>query len=99
MSADLPGYAFGPRYVKQDGLRMHYLDEGSGEPVLLLHGEPTWSFLYRKVIPPVAGMARVLAPNLRQGSDKPIERDWYTLGNPLRLDGDPFSPTSSSLHS
>ena len=48
---DLPGYGFAPHYLEQDGLRMHYLDEGSGAPVLLLHGEPTWSYLYRKVIP------------------------------------------------
>jgi haloalkane dehalogenase len=78
--ADLPGYAFEPHYLEQDGLRMHYLDEGSGEPVLLLHGEPTWSFLYRKVIPLVAGIARVLAPDYFGfgRSDKPVERDWYT---------------------
>ncbi len=48
---DLPDFPFEPNYVEQDGLRMHYLDEGEGKPVLLLHGEPTWSFLYRKVIP------------------------------------------------
>ena len=48
---DLPGYDFEPHYLEQDGLRMHYVDEGAGEPVLLLHGEPTWAFLYRKVIP------------------------------------------------
>ncbi len=49
----LPGFGFAPHYVEQDGLRMHYLDEGggTGDPILLLHGEPTWSFLYRKMIP------------------------------------------------
>ena len=47
----LPDYGFEPRYVEQDGLRMHYVDEGSGDPVLMLHGEPTWAFLYRKMIP------------------------------------------------
>ncbi len=51
---DLPGFPFEPRYVEQDGLRMHYVDEGDGAPVLLLHGEPTWSYLYRKVIPELA---------------------------------------------
>ncbi len=50
-----------PHYVDQDGLRMHCLDEGAGRPVLLLHGEPTWSFLYRKMIPPLARVARVIA--------------------------------------
>jgi haloalkane dehalogenase len=77
---DLSGYPFDPHYVEQDGLRMHYLDEGEGAPVLLLHGEPTWSFLYRKLIPELVPVARVVAPDyLGFGrSDKPIERDWYT---------------------
>ena len=69
----LSGYDFEPHYVEQDGLRMHYVDEGSGDPVLLLHGEPTWAFLYRKMIPTIAGAARVLAPDyIGLGrSDKP----------------------------
>ena len=76
----LPGYPFDPNYVEQDGLRMHYLDEGTGDPVLLLHGEPTWSFLYRKAIPPIAAVARVVAPDYFGfgRSDKPVEGDWYT---------------------
>src|SRR3989337_507495 len=60
----LPGYPFAPHYVEQDGLRLHYLDEGEGDPVLLLHGEPTWSYLYRKVIPPVAAVARAIGLRL-----------------------------------
>ncbi len=76
----LPGYPFEPHYVEQDGLRMHYLDEGEGDPVLLLHGEPTWSYLYRKVIPPLLDVGRVLAPDYFGfgRSDKPSEREWYT---------------------
>ena len=76
----LPGYGFEPHYVEQDELRMHYVDEGSGEPVLLFHGEPTWSFLYRKVIPPLARVARVLAPDYFGfgRSDKPVDPDWYS---------------------
>jgi haloalkane dehalogenase len=76
----LSGYPFEPHYLEQGGLRMHYVEEGSGEPVLLLHGEPTWSYLYRKVIPPVAAVARVVAPDYFGfgRSDKPVERDWYT---------------------
>ena len=76
----LPGYEFELHYLDQDGLRMHYLDEGSGDPVLLFHGEPTWSFLYRKVIPPLARVGRVLTPDYFGfgRSDKPVERDWYT---------------------
>jgi len=47
---DLPGYDFAPHYVDVDGLRMHYVEEGppAANPVLMLHGEPSWCFLYRK---------------------------------------------------
>ena len=73
---DLPGYDFAPYYVDIDGLRMHYVDEGSAEadPVLLLHGEPSWSYLYRKMIPVLAAAGhRVIAPDLIGfgKSDKP----------------------------
>jgi haloalkane dehalogenase len=76
----LTGYAFEPHYVEQDVLRVHYVDEGSGDPVLLLHGEPTWSFLYRKMVPVLSGSARAIAPDYVGfgRSDKPVERDWYT---------------------
>jgi haloalkane dehalogenase len=77
----LPGYDFEPRYLDQDGLRMHYVDEGAGAPVLLLHGEPTWSFLYRKLIPPLAAAGlRCLAPDYFGfgRSDKPTHREWYS---------------------
>src|SRR5436853_5434936 len=76
----LPGYAWEPRYVDIDGLRVHYVEDGAGDPVLLLHGEPTWSFLYRKMIPPLAGVARAIAvdyPGFGR-SDKPVDRGWYT---------------------
>ncbi len=59
----LSGYPFVPHYLEQDGLRMHYVDEGAGEPVLLLHGEPTWAYLYRKMIPSLTAAARVVAPD------------------------------------
>jgi haloalkane dehalogenase len=85
---DLPGYPFAPHYVEiddQDGgtLRVHYLDEGptDGSPVLCLHGEPSWSYLYRKMIPPLvdAGL-RVIAPDLVGfgKSDKPTEQSDYS---------------------
>ena len=85
---NLPGYAFKPQYVEipdSEGgsLRMHYLDEGTkdADVVLLLHGEPTWSFLYRKMIPIIvkAGF-RVIAPDLIGfgKSDKPASRHDYT---------------------
>src|SRR4051795_11859678 len=79
--ADLPDFPFEPRYVEVDGLRMAYVDEGEGPPVVFWHGEPTWSYLWRKVIPPVrdAGF-RCIAPDLVGfgRSDKPIDLDWYS---------------------
>jgi haloalkane dehalogenase len=76
----LPGYSFEPHYANQGGLRMHYVDEGSGDPVLLLHGEPTWAFLYRKMIPRIAGIARVVAPDYFGfgRSDKPTRIEDYS---------------------
>jgi haloalkane dehalogenase len=77
---DLPGFPFQPRYVEQDGMRMHYVDEGDGDAVLLLHGEPTWSYLYRKVIPELTPVARCIAPDYFGfgRSDKPLDRGWYS---------------------
>jgi haloalkane dehalogenase len=77
----LPGYDFEPHYSEVDGLRMHHLDEGDGQPIVCFHGEPTWSYLYRKMIPPLTGAGRrVIAPDFVGfgRSDKPTERDWYT---------------------
>ena len=61
--AGLPDFPFEPHYVEIDELRTHYLDEGEGEPILLLHGEPTWSFLYRKMIPLLSPHFRCIAPD------------------------------------
>ena len=61
--ANLPDYPFAPNYVEINGARLHYVDEGHGEPVLCLHGEPSWSYLYRKMIPPLAAQYRVIAPD------------------------------------
>jgi haloalkane dehalogenase len=81
--ADLPGYDFAPRYLDHHhGLRMHYLDEGAGEPVFLcLHGQPSWSYLYRKMLPVFAPVGRVIAPDLFGfgKSDKPVDQDVYTF--------------------
>lgn len=79
--AALPGWDFTPRYVEIDGLRIHHVDEGHGPPVVLFHGEPTWSFLYRKIIPPlVAAGYRAIAPDYPGfgRSDKPTDPDFYT---------------------
>ena len=64
--ANLPGYPFEPHYLDVgEGLRMHYVDEGSGDPVLMLHGEPSWSYLYRKMIPIFVDAGyRAVAPDL-----------------------------------
>lgn len=77
---ELPGYEFIPHYLDQAGLRMHYVDEGAGNPVLLLHGEPTWAYLYRKMIPPLAEAARVVAPDYFGfgRSDKPTRIEDYS---------------------
>lgn len=61
---NLIGYPFEPHYVHVNGLRMHYIEAGSGPIILCLHGEPTWSYLYRRVIPTVSSVGRVIAPDL-----------------------------------
>lgn len=80
---NLPDYPFAPHYIEVDGLRIHYIDEGSHDaaPILMLHGEPSWSYLYRKMIPPiVAAGHRVIVPDLVGfgRSDKPTRREDYT---------------------
>ncbi len=82
--ADLPGFSFAPHYVEiSGGIRVHHLDEGPRDaaPVLLLHGEPSWSYLYRKMIPVlVAAGHRCVVPDLVGfgRSDKPSEQDDYS---------------------
>jgi haloalkane dehalogenase len=83
--SDLPGYPFAPHYVEIDGIRIHYVDEGPSAappvPVLMLHGEPSWSYLYRKMIPVFAAAGfRAVAPDLVGfgRSDKPTKREDYT---------------------
>ena len=86
--ADLPDFPYAPQYVEVDDgeggrLRVAYVDEGpaDGETVLLMHGEPSWSFLYRHLIPVLTGAGlRVVAPDLVGfgRSDKPVDRDDYT---------------------
>jgi haloalkane dehalogenase len=82
--ADLPDYPFEPRYDEVGGtLRLHYLDEGPADapPVLMMHGQPSWSYLYRRMIPPVVAAGyRVLAPDLIGfgRSDKPGLQSAYS---------------------
>jgi len=79
---DLPGYPFEPNYFEWNDIRMHYLDEGAGKPVVLFHGQPTWSFLYRKVIPPLVEAGyRCIAPDYvgLGKSDKPVDDAFYSF--------------------
>ncbi len=84
----LPDFPFEPSYAEVDGLRLAYLDEGEGRPVVFFHGEPTWSFLWRRVIPPVrdAGF-RCIAPDYAGfgRSDKPTDLGWYTYDRHVEL--------------
>ena len=79
---------FEEHYEVIDGIRLHYVDEGSGPPILLVHGQPTWSYLYRKMIRPlVAAGYRCIAPDLMGFglSDKPTDESAYTLGRHVEL--------------
>src|SRR5882672_10282426 len=78
----LVDFPYESHYRTVGDLRLAHLDEGAGAPVIFIHGEPTWSFLWRKVIPPVrdAGF-RCIAPDLAGfgGSDKPTDLGWYSF--------------------
>ena len=84
----LPDYPWESRYREVGGLRLAHLDEGEGKPVVFFHGEPTWLFLWRKVIPPVhdAGY-RCIAPDYAGfgRSDKPTDVGWYTYDRHVEL--------------
>jgi len=56
-------WPFAPRYFDGNGFRMHFVDEGEGEPIICLHGEPTWGYLYRRFIPPLSKANRVIVPD------------------------------------
>jgi haloalkane dehalogenase len=88
--AGLPGYDFEPHYAEVDGLRLHYVDESKdGErPVVCFHGEPTWAYLYRKMLGPLVEAGhRVICPDYAGfgRSDKPTDRGWYTFDRHLEL--------------
>jgi haloalkane dehalogenase len=90
--AELPGYDFAPNYSEHDGLRLHYLDEGprGGTPIVCFHGEPTWAFLYRKMLTPLVGAGyRLICPDYAGfgRSDKPTDRRWYGYDRHLELMG------------
>ena len=82
----LPGFPYEPKYVDVEGLRMAYVEHSAGDPILLLHGEPTWSYLYRHMIPALAQAGRVIAPDLIGfgRSDKPVADNAYTYKSQAR---------------
>ena len=104
--ANLPDYPFAPHYREicdADGtqMRLHYVDEGprAAPPVLLLHGEPSWSFLYRKMITSLAAKGhRVVAPDLIGfgKSDKPTEQSDYTFERHVKWMSDWLTATNLS---
>jgi len=84
----LPDFPFASRYREVEGLRLAHLDEGEGSPVVFVHGEPTWSFLWRKVIPPVrdAGFRCIAPDHAGFGrSDKPTDIEWYSYDRHTEL--------------
>jgi haloalkane dehalogenase len=77
----LPDFPYAPRYRTVGGLRLAHVDEGEGAPVVMWHGEPTWGFLWRHVLPPVRDAGhRVVLPDLAGfgRSDKPLDPGWYS---------------------
>src|SRR4029078_5852985 len=78
---DLPDFPWSPRWRTVDGLRLAHIDEGDGRPVVMWHGEPTWSFLWRKVACLVLAPAHTLVlPDLGGlgGTEKPMDVGWYS---------------------
>jgi haloalkane dehalogenase len=84
---DRAAYPFAPRYFNVDGARMHYIDEGDGPPIVMVHGTPTWSFLYRDLIRTLAPRYRCIAPDhLGYGlSDKPERAAYQPKDHARRL--------------
>jgi haloalkane dehalogenase len=78
---NLLGWPYAPNYLEISGLRIHYVDEGEGETVLLLHGEPSWSYLYRKVIPLLTPKYRAVTMDFGGfgRSDKPANKNDYSF--------------------
>jgi hypothetical protein len=77
---ELPDFPYPPQYVMVEGLRLAYVAHGAGDPILMLHGEPTWGYLYRHMIVPLADVGRVIVPDLIGfgRSDKPVADNAYS---------------------
>jgi len=75
-----PDYPFAPHYVEVNGSKIHYIEQGEGDPILLLHGNPTWSYVWRNIIPHLSSLGHCIAPDLvgYGRSDKPdIRYTWF----------------------
>ena len=83
---DLPDFPYEPKYIEIENLRMAYVEHGAGDPILMLHGEPTWGYLYRRMIPPLAEKGRTIAPDLIGfgRSDKPVPDNAYSYKSHVR---------------
>ncbi len=83
---NLPDFPYKPQYVEVEGLRMAYVEKGTGDPILMLHGEPTWGYLYRHMIPPLAEVGRAVVPDLIGfgRSDKPGADNAYSYKSHAR---------------
>ena len=84
--ANLPGFSHESKYALVEGLRMAYVEQGAGDPILLLHGEPAWGYLYRRMLPPLAAAGRAIAPDLIGfgRSDKPVAANAHTYKSHTR---------------
>ena len=82
----LPGFSYEPWYIDVEGLRMGYVESGGGDPILMLHGEPTWGYLYRRMIPELSRRGRVIVPDLIGfgRSDKPVAANAYSYKSHVR---------------
>jgi haloalkane dehalogenase len=86
--AELPDFPFEPSYRTVGDLRLAHVDVGEGAPVVMLHGEPTWSFIWRRVIPPIrdAGFRCIAPDHAGFGrSDKPLDPEWHSLERHVEL--------------
>ena len=83
---DLPDFPYEPKYAEVEGLRMAFVEHGEGDPILLLHGEPTWGYLYRHMIPTLAKAGRVIVPDLIGfgRSDKPLAANAFSYKSHVR---------------
>jgi haloalkane dehalogenase len=83
---DLPGFDYPPRYTEIEGLQMAYYETGTGQPILCLHGEPTWAYLYRRMMPILSQAGRVIVPDLIGfgRSDKPVAENSYSYKSHVR---------------